>query len=196
MFGLSFSGTVSGNVGGFVGFSNGTSTNILRARPPALYDPFAKNSGYSGAIPVGFNSMGEFYYGNGQTSSSNDFIGVGSPGIIAPSTYFIGLTGAKKYLGMFKISKNENTPQNIVLSCGNNWENFSSSSFSTALTSLCSNWFFQNVDRAETVNFRPNYTNPLSANTINFPSWIVVKYPSSVLGRNFVITDIKIEYYS
>lgn len=201
MFGLSFTGTVSANMGGLLGFSNGANNNnIIRVRQPADYVPFGNNSGYSAIVPAGFNQMGEFYYGAGKANQFNDYHTIGnnlySAGLLGPSTHFIGLSGAQKYLGIIKVSKNQNNPQNIVMSYGNNWQNLPVSEFSTALTSLSSNWAFQNIDRSETVNFRPNHANPALANTINFPTWVVAKWPSGVLGRNFVVTDIKIEYYT
>jgi len=198
-FGLSFSGTVSANTGGILGFTNITENNILRARQPGNYIPFGNNSGYLAIIPCALlGDASRFSYGpnnNGESTISvanNSFLG----GQLAPSTHFIGLSGAKKYLGIIKVAKHEENSQNIVISYGNNWENMPASSFSSAISSLSSNWAFQNINVRETVNFRPNHANPALSNTINFPRWIVAKWPSAVLDRNFVVTDVKIEYYT
>jgi hypothetical protein len=200
-FGLSFTGTVSSHIGGLLGFANGANPpNIIRVRQPADYVPFGNNSGYSQIVPVGFQNMIEFYYGPEKNNQFTSHHTIGNnnylAGLLGPSTHIIGLSGAQKYLGMIKVSKNQNNSQNIVMSMGNNWENMPASSFSSALTSLSSNWAFRDVNRPETVNFRPNHANPALSNTINFPRWVVAKWPSAVLGRNFVITDIKVEYYT
>jgi hypothetical protein len=83
------------------------------------------------------------------------------------------------------------------LSYGNNWQNLTSANFSTALSSSLTNWAFQNVSQVETTNFRPNHANADVAlrSTITFPRWLVVRWPSGIVGRNLVITDIKVEYY-
>lgn len=197
-FGLSFSGTVSANVGGIVGFTNGTENNVFRAENPSNRH-FNRNSNYTSVIPCGFqNAVGRFYFGstvNGYLEGSGEGFGYyGS--YICPSTQRIGLSGAKTYLGFIQIAKNSSDPQRVVISYGNNWENLSNSNFSTAISSISSNWSFKYSSQIETINFRPNHANPALANTINFPRWIVTKWPSAVLGRNFVVTDIKVEYYS
>lgn len=198
-FGLSFNDTVSANVGGIVGFTNTNQSEVGGSLSKSNWSSyfFHINSGFSQTVPfsVSYNgaSYNLFSYGHPLSTTTHN---VGFPNaIMCLSTNTIGLTGAQKRLGIIKIAKNTDDPQKVVFSYGNNYEGLSAQSFSFALTSNLTTWAFQNISLQETGNFRPNYLNPNQSNTINFPRWIVAKWPSAVIGRNLVITDIKVEYY-
>ena len=201
-FGLSFSGTVSSNTGGIAGFSNGTEGWVLFVRAAGSHSPFAAGSGYSSVSPVCFGSnMGFFYYGpSGQIiNSSNTNFGGGQ---FCPTTQNIGVEGAQKYLGIVQIARHQEDNARVIFSYGNNWENLAAADFRNALSSPLSNWAFRNVSVLETTNFRPNHRagldnslDPALRSTITFPRWIVARWPSAIVGRNLVLTDIKVEYY-
>jgi hypothetical protein len=194
-FGLSFNGTLSANTGGIVGWSNGNDVNWV-ANPPSIstHAPFSTNSGYSQMVPCTFDNIN--YISNGSTnpsSSSRSGGGVYS-GAFCPTTTNIFLSGARKFLGILKVAKHPTNTQQIVISYGVNWENMNSSNFGSALTSTSTTWITQSLAVTETTNYRSNYLNALSS-TINMPNWIVGKWPSVVVGREFVLTDLKVEYY-
>lgn len=199
-FGLSFNGTVSANVGGIVGFTNTNQPEV--GATLSKYDWssyfFHKNSGFSQTVPfaLGYNSGNYNIFSYGHALSTTVYSAGFPNSIMCLSTNTIGLTGAQKHLGIIKIGKHPDDTQRIVLSYGNNYQGVSSQNFSIALSSSLTNWAFQNISLQETTNFRSNFSNPELANTINFPKWIVAKWPSAVVGRNFVVTDIKIEYYT
>lgn len=195
-FGLSFSGTLSANTGGITGWSNGNDINAVAFTGTLnASTPFSNNSGYSQMLPFTYDNS--FYMSNGNSSpASNTRSGGNQYGYFCPSTNFINLSGAKKFLGILKVAKHPTNTQQIVLSYGVNWENMTNENFSTSLTSLSTNWIIQSLPVTETTKFRSNYLNPLSANTINMPNWVVGKWTSSVAGRKMVITDIKVEYYT
>jgi hypothetical protein len=179
-----------------VGFSS-ASDNYVRLLGLGNYAGFLGNSGYTQASPVSFGYLEAFGFGAAVTSrfnaSSNSFYG----GSAFPTTQGIGVDGAKKYLGIIMVSRHSEDVQRVVLSYGNNWQNLTSANFSTALSSSLTNWAFQNSSQVETTNFRPNHANADVAlrSTITFPRWLVVRWPSGIVGRNLVITDIKVEYY-
>lgn len=195
-FGLSFNGSVSSNMG-VVGFSNGDSAWVMQVLAPQQYAPFANGSGYSSVSTVNIGGgASTFYHGPARQSFSRDNHNFGG-GRFCPTTQAIGVEGAKKYLGIIQIARHQENVQQVVFSYGNNWENLAAANFRNALGSNLSNWAFQNVAVNETTNFRPNHASADLAlrNTINFPGWIVVRWPTAIVGRNLVITDIKVEYY-
>jgi hypothetical protein len=195
-FGLSFSGTVSANTGNIVGWSNGNDVNTVASTGSLQANtPFSTNSGYSQMLPFTFDNS--FYMSNGNSSPASNIRSGGIHyGNFCPSTNFINLSGAQKFLGILKVSKHPTNTQQIVLSYGVNWENMTSENFSTSLLSISTTWIIQSLAVTETTRFRSNHLNPLSANTINMPNWIVGKWASSVSGRKFVISDMKVEYYT
>lgn len=197
-FGLSFSGTVSQNTGGIVGFSSASDTYIRVQGLASSFPIFLGSSGYSQVSPVSFGQNDTFGFGaavTGRFSAHNNsqFFA----GQAFPTTQGIGVDGAKKYLGIIQVAKHSEDVQRVILSYGNNWQNLTSANFSSALSSSLTNWAFRNVSQVETTNFRPNHANADVAlrSTITFPRWIVARWPSGIVGRNFVITDIKVEYY-
>lgn len=185
-FGLSFSGNVSSNTGGIVGFTNRTETTVLRSLSLGNWALFT-GSGYASATPVFFGIYSNyFHYGHPTPGSA---LSLGNAGFCFPSTASIGVTGAEKFLGIIKISKHESSDQ-VVLSYGVNWEGRGAADFSGALTAAATNWIFSNATATETANFRPN------AATINFPQWIVAKWPSGILGLNLTLNAMRVEYYN
>lgn len=194
-FGLSFTGVISANTGGIVGWTNSNSNYVVYSPSAGAYTPLLINSEYSQFIPVAFDtSTSSISYGH-PTVTTRASIG-SYCGYFCPTTNIINLSGAKKFLGILKISKNPENAQQIIMSYGINWENMSSANFSNALASLSTNWISLGSAQTETTYFRPNHANPLLSNTINFPSWIVGKWSSSKPGRELVITDMKVEYYN
>jgi len=186
-FGLSFSGNVAANTGGIVGWSNTTGNTILRTQgrtTGTIYAHFA-NSGLN-ATPLYFGDDNRFFAYGSQ-------IGTGvlptNGGFCFPTTDPIGAEEAGKFLGIVKISRQDNNTQNIVLSYGVNWENRALADFPGALSAAATNWIFSNQALAETVNFRPG-------GAMNFPGWIVGKWPSGVIGRTLTITALRVEYYN
>jgi hypothetical protein len=201
VFGLSFNGSLTANNGGVVGWANTDDPNrICRVRRNAFQPQFISNSRISLSASgqhISFGNEGAyFYYGStnkGQRITSLSQYGVGK---FCPTTTGIGLTGAADFLGIIKVQKNISNPSQISISVGNNWEGLSTNNFATALSSSKTNWDLFNYAQVETTNFRPYSTNPALSNTIFFPSWIVAKWPSGIVGRNLVVTNIKVEYYS
>jgi hypothetical protein len=198
-FGLSFNGSVSANVGGIVGFSNSNQTNVGTSTSQQNWSGywFGKNSGYTSMVgfTMGYNGGSYNLFSYGHPSSVVYYSTPTWGSIMCMSTRGIGLS-AQKYLGIIKIGKNDADTSKVTLSYGCNWEGLSAQDFTSALTSTNTAWSFENASLVETTNFRPNNSNPLLSNTINFPTWVVVKWPSAVVGRNLVITDIKVEYYT
>lgn len=195
-FGLSFSGSVSSNTG-VVGFSNGDSPWVMQVFGPQQYAPFSNGSGYSSVEIVNFGAIStNFYHGPAKQAFSMGNQNFGG-GRFCPTTRDIGVVGAKKYLGIIQIARHQENVQQVVFSYGNNWENLAVENFRNALSSTLSNWAFRNVAVNETTNFRPNHasSDPALRSTINFPGWIVMRWPTAIVGRNLVITDIKVEYY-
>lgn len=185
-FGLSFSGNVSANTGGVVGWSslgNGILRTPLRGSSWAFY----ANSGHASATPFQFgDDSRNFFYGHPSTAQR---ILPGNGAYCFPTTHVIGAAGAGKFLGIIKISRQDNSTQGIVLSYGVNWENRAAGDFTGALSAPATNWIFSNQAVSETTNFRPG-------GAMNFPGWIVGKWPSGVLGRTLTITALRVEYYN
>lgn len=193
-FGLSFTNVVSANRGGIVGWSNSNSNTVIFTSSLGTYSPLLINSGYSQFVPVCFDtSTSNISYGH-PTFTTRANIGTHC-GYFCPSTNTIGISGAQRFLGILKVSKHPTNTQQISLAYGMNWENMPSASFSSALSSLSTNWISYGSAQTETTYFRPNHANPLLSNTINFPSWIVGKWTSAQGGRELVITDMKVEFY-
>jgi hypothetical protein len=185
-FGLSFSGDVSANTGGIVGFTNRAETTVLRSLSLGNWALFT-GSGYASATPVFFGTYSNyFHYGH---PTPGNALSLGNGAFCFPSTASIGVSGAEKFLGIIKISKQDDNAQNIVLSYGVNWEGRAASDFSGALTATETNWIFSNATATETTNFR-------TAGAINFPRWIVAKWPSGVLGRTLTLNAMRVEYYN
>ena len=201
MFGLSFSGSLSANNGGIVGWTGRENpNNIYRIRRNVFNSNFISNSNISlsanGQHMTFGNESAYFYYGHQTKSNFITSFGLYGVGVFCPTTNGIGLTGAANFLGIIKIQKNTSNANQISISVGNNWEGFSVENFASALSSSKTNWEMFNYAQPETTNFRPYSTTPTLSNTIFFPSWIVAKWPSGIVGRNLVITNIKVEYYS
>lgn len=184
-FGLSFSGNVSANTGGIVGWSNSTTNTFLRTQGRTTGGIYA-NSGLN-ATPVFFgDDSRNFFYGHPQVVTG---IQPNNGAFCFPTTEPVGAAEAGKFLGILKISRQDNSTQNIVLSYGVNWENRAPGDFSGALSAPETSWIFSNQAVAETTNFRPG-------GAMNFPGWIVGKWPSGVIGRTLTLTALRVEYYN
>jgi hypothetical protein len=194
-FGLSFNGVLSANIGGIVGWTNSTNNTVVFTQSLANYSPLNNFSGYSQFVPVCFDtSTNVVSYGHPTITTRASL--PSNAGYFCPSTTTIGVSGAQRFLGILKVAKHPTNTQQIIISYGTNWENMPASSFSSALSSLSTNWLTYGSAQTETTNFRPNNANPLLSDTINFPTWIVGKWPSTVSGRELVISDMKVEYYN
>lgn len=193
-FGLSFTGVTSANTGGIVGWTNSNATQVLISGSLSNYTNFNTISPYSQIVPIRFfgNSTNLSY---GSPNITTTTIMGNNAAYFCPATNSIGVSGAKTFLGILKIGKHATNAQQVTISHGTNWENLSSSNFSSALTSLSTNWTTLANTVTETTNFRSNYLNPSLSGTINFPSWIVGKWSSGIPSRKLIITDLKVEYY-
>lgn len=183
-FGLSFSGNVAANTGGIVGWSNTTATTILRTQGRTTGTIYA-NSGLN-ATPLFFGDNSLFFSFGSQAGTG---VNLQNGAYCFPTTDPIGAVEAGKFLGIVKISRQDNNANNIVLSYGVNWENRALADFPGALSAAATNWIFSNQAVAETTNFRPG-------GAMNFPRWIVGKWPSGVIGCTLTITALRVEYYN
>jgi len=192
-FGMSFDNTISTTNNQLVGYSNISNPNTCAYA--SFRGKYAEWNPNDTTAAFGFDGNWRFRYGN--TNSNNYIAGPFSYGAVCPcaGTNSEDLQTAKKYLHIIRINKDVNNAQNISLSLGFNWENLSVDDFGTALTSISSVWAFKDYSISETTSFRTNWNNLSLSGTINFPSWIVAKFPSPTIGRKLVVTDIKIEYY-
>lgn len=197
-FGLSFNGSVSANNGGIVGWTNFDYNSVVGGVDVCTtYSTWKSTLGevapftFYGGINTNFAR--QFYYG-----SSNASDNYSAPGIAAlsfPSNAVIGTSAVNNFLGVIKMQKSAVNSSNITIGFGTNWEGLSQNNYAVALTSTNTNWIFDDVAVQERTNFRPNWNTPSLSSTVMFPSWVVCKWASGVLGRKLVIDSITIEYY-
>lgn len=194
-FGLSYDGDVNSNSNA-VGFGN-RDNGVLYMWGPQAFAPFAGGSGFGSVQPVSFGVFSSEFSIGRQAVFFNASNGGFEAGRFCPTTINIGVEGAQKYLGIVQVARHRENVQQVVFSYGNNWQGLAADHFASALPSSLTNWAFRNIAQTDIINARPNHANADVAlqSTINFPSWVVVRWPSNIVGRNLVITDIKVEYY-